>query len=141
MRKYELLFAPLFGWVVAQGMKFVISLRKDGVQFSDLYTSGGFPSSHTAFIVPVAILLGLRRGLDDPIFAVMCVIAALFMYDAIGVRRSSGEQAVAIKELAAKTGKTLSSPMHGAKGHSPMEVAGGAIVGVLVAFVFYMLGQ
>lgn len=138
MSRYELLLAPLAGWAIAQGVKFAISLRKDGMQLSDLYASGGFPSSHTALIVPVTVLLGLRRGLDDPIFALAAIVAALIMYDAIGVRRSSGEQADAIKELAQKTNKTLVTRMHGAKGHTPFEVVGGCIVGVVVAFAFYL---
>jgi len=138
MSRYELLLAPAAGWAVAQGIKYAISLRKDGLQVSDLYASGGFPSSHTALMVSVTTLLGLRRGLDDALFALAILMTALIMYDAIGVRRSSGEQAVAIKELAQKSGKTLTTRMHGAKGHTPYEVMGGIVVGVVVAFAFYL---
>lgn len=138
MREYELLLAPLTGWFLAQSIKFAISLRKDGLQWQDLFTSGGFPSSHTALIVPQVILIGLRYGTEDPLFAVVAVISGLVMYDAVGVRRSSGEQAVAIKELATKTGKTLTTRLHGAKGHTPSEVMGGAILGTIVGFGFYL---
>lgn len=138
MSRYELLLAPAAGWAIAQGIKYGISLRKDGLQVSDLYASGGFPSSHTALMVSVTTLLGLRKGLEDPLFAVTLLMTALIMYDAIGVRRSSGEQAVAIRELAKKTGKTLTTRMHGAKGHTPQEVMGGIMVGVAVAFIFYL---
>ncbi|MCA9347520.1 divergent PAP2 family protein [Candidatus Saccharibacteria bacterium] len=139
MRKYELLIVPMVAWLVAQGLKFIIFLRKDGLQVSDLYASGGFPSSHTSLITSVTMLLGLRNGLDDPLFAVALVVSALIMYDAVGVRRSSGEQSVAIKELADKTGKSLTTKMHGAKGHTPVEVLGGLGVGILIAFAFYLL--
>lgn len=139
MRQYELLLAPLVGWFVAQGLKYIISLRKDGLQFHDLYVSGGFPSSHTALVVSITALIGLRQGLTDPLFAVMLVLSGVVMYDAIGVRRSSGEQSVAIRELADKTGKKIVTHMHGAKGHSPLEVAGGIAVGVGVALAFYLL--
>jgi uncharacterized protein len=138
MRQYELLLAPLVGWFLAQSTKFVISLRKDGLQWRDLVASGGFPSSHTAMIVPLMVLVGLRNGADDPLFAVLAVMSGLVMYDAIGVRRSSGEQAIAIKELATKTGKTLTTKMHGAKGHTPTEVAGGFVLGAIVGFSFYL---
>lgn len=140
MQKYELLLAPVVGWILVQGIKFVLYLRKDGFQFADLFVSGGFPSSHTASIVAPAILLGLKNGLDDPLFAVITIFACLVMYDAVGVRRSSGEQATAIKELASKTGKTLTTKLHGAKGHTPTEVAGGFVIGVAVGFGFYLLG-
>lgn len=138
MRQYELLLAPLTGWFVAQGIKFFITLRKDGFQFYDLYVSGGFPSSHTALITSITALLGLRNGLDDPLFAVMLVLSGLVMYDSVGVRRSSGEQAVAIRELADKTGKKLVTRLHGAKGHSPIEVIGGIAVGISVGFAYYL---
>jgi acid phosphatase family membrane protein YuiD len=140
MQKYELLLAPAVAWILAQGIKYVLFLRKDGFQFADLFASGGFPSSHTAGIIAPAVLIGLREGLDDPLFAVITIIACLVMYDAIGVRRSSGEQALAIKELASKTGKTLTTRIHGAKGHTPTEVAGGFALGVAVGFVFYLVG-
>jgi acid phosphatase family membrane protein YuiD len=140
MSHYELLLAPTTGWLVAQAIKYFVYLRKDGLQFADLFASGGFPSSHTAFVVAPTILLGLRNGLDDPLFGVMAIISSLVMYDAIGVRRSSGEQAVAIKELASKTGKTLTTRMHGAKGHTPTEVMGGLVLGILVGFGIYLLG-
>jgi acid phosphatase family membrane protein YuiD len=139
MDRYELLLAPIAAWLLAQGIKYIVFLRKDGLQVADLFVSGGFPSSHTAFIIAPAVLLGLRNGLDDPLFAVISIIAALVMYDAMGVRRSSGEQAAAIKELAGKTGKTLTTRIHAAKGHSPTEVAGGLAVGILVGFAFYLI--
>jgi len=139
MRQYELLLAPIAAWLMAQGIKFVISLRKDGLQFQDLYVSGGFPSSHTAFVISVSSLIGLRGGFDQPLFAAMATVSALVIYDAVGVRRSSGEQAVAIKELADKAGKKLVSRMHGAKGHTPIEVLGGLAVGFVIALVFYLL--
>lgn len=140
MREYELLLAPFVGWACAQGIKFVTHLRKDGFQLSDLYASGGFPSSHTAFIVPLVVLLGLRGGISDPVFALSGVVAALIMYDAVGVRRSSGEQGAALKELAAKSGKKLTTRLHVAKGHTPVEVVGGVVLGILVGFGFYLLG-
>lgn len=139
MRQYELLFAPVIGWFLAQSIKFVRTLRKDGFQLQDLYASGGFPSAHTASIVPVFVLIGLRHGVDSVSFAIIAVLTGLVMYDAVGVRRSSGEQAAAIRELAAKTNKTLTTRMHGAKGHTPTEVMGGFVLGTVVGFAFYLL--
>lgn len=137
--KYELLLAPLVSWFVAQGLKFAISLRKDGVQFRDLYASGGFPSSHTAFASSVMMLIGLRRGFGSTEFAIIAVVTAIVMYDAIGVRRSSGQNSAAIKELAAKSKIKLDTVINRAKGHLPQEVVAGFIVGALVSVVFYHL--
>lgn len=139
IERYELLLAPLVGWFVAQGLKFIVHSRKDGVQLADFWVSGGFPSSHTAFVVSFTALYGLKYGFDQPLFAAMAVVSALFMYDAMGVRRSSGENALAIKELADKTGKRLVTRLHGAKGHTPLEVFAGFAVGCAVALAIYVL--
>lgn len=138
IERYELLLAPFVAWFVAQGLKFIVHSRKDGVQVADFWVSGGFPSSHTAFVVSVTALHGLNEGFDQPLFAMMAVVSALFMYDAIGVRRTSGENTRAIRELADKTGKKLVTRLHGAKGHTPLEVVGGFAVGVGVALMFYL---
>lgn len=140
MKDYELLLAPITGWLVAQAIKYVVFLRKDGLQLNDLFASGGFPSSHTAFIVSPLVLLGLRNGTDDPLFAVLAIVTSIVLYDALGVRRSNGEQAVAIKELADKTGKTLTTKIHRAKGHTPTEVMAGLALGIIIGFSFYLLG-
>jgi acid phosphatase family membrane protein YuiD len=138
MRQYELLYAPFVAWIVAQGLKYIISLRKDGLQVKDLYTSGGFPSSHTATVIALAGLYGLRYGIDQPLFACMAVLSALVMYDSVGVRRSTGEQGSALRELASKTKVTLVNRFHSYKGHSPAEVLGGVAVGFAVAITFYL---
>lgn len=136
--RYELIFLPCIAWLVSQGIKFILTLRKDGMQLADLYTSGGFPSSHTSAMVAVAVLYGLRYGFDDPLFAVLALFSAIVMYDAIGVRRSSGEQALAIRELSKKAEIKLSTRMHAAQGHTPLEVLGGVLVGVALAVLFYL---
>ncbi len=123
--------------MVAQGLKYLISLRKDGLQVFDLYASGGFPSSHTAFVTAPTLLIGIRDGVDSPLFAAMSIICCIVMYDAIGVRRATGQQTRAINELADKTSKRLVTKIHSAKGHKPIEVVAGLGVGALVALAFY----
>jgi uncharacterized protein len=140
MQKYELLLAPVAAWLLAQGIKYVIYLRKDGLQFYDLFASGGFPSSHTALIVSPLVIRGLRDGLQDPIFAVLTIVAGIVIYDAMGVRRTTGEQSVAIKELAAKTKSTLTTKVHRSNGHTPTEVAAGLVLGIIIGFGFYAIG-
>jgi uncharacterized protein len=139
MLKYEFLIAPAVGYVCAQGIKFAVSLRRDGLQFKDVYVSGGFPSSHTAFLSSLTILLGIRQGFDSPIFALSCAFTSVVMYDAMGVRRAAGELVQVVEELAITAKHTLKSPLHQAKGHQPIEVLGGFSIGCLVAFVFYSI--
>jgi len=138
MQKYELLLAPIISWFVAQGIKFIVTLRRDGIQWKDLYASGDFPSAHTACIVSVTSLVGLRNGVESTEFAILFVVAALVMYDSVGVRRTVGEHGSAIKELAAKSSNKLATQLHMAKGHTPSEVMGGIFVGFIVGFSLYI---
>lgn len=64
-----------------------------------LIQAGGFPSSHSSATVACATLLGLERGLSDPIFGLAVVYAGLIMYDAQGVRREVGIHARTINKL------------------------------------------
>ena len=60
--------------------------------------SGGFPSSHSAFVVALATGAE-RKGAADTSFAVAAVLAVVVMYDAMGVRRQAGYHASAINSF------------------------------------------
>lgn len=127
--KYALLVAPFAGWIAAQLLKFIFTLRKDGVSLHDAIQSGGMPSSHSAFMTSLSIAIGLTEGIDSAIFAVSLALTAIIMYDATGVRRTTGEQTVALIAIAKKTGAKIQLH-HDARGHTPIEVAAGALVGL-----------
>jgi acid phosphatase family membrane protein YuiD len=83
-------------------------------------------------------VVGLTEGVTSAVFAVTVVFAAIVMYDAVMVRRSSGEQGVAIQSLIKEQGSKVKMP-RAAKGHEPLEVAVGAAIGLIVGFlVFYI---
>jgi acid phosphatase family membrane protein YuiD len=63
--------------------------------------SGGFPSSHSAFVTALAAGVGGQWGYDSGAFACACVLSAVVMYDATGVRRQAGFHATAINTLVA----------------------------------------
>ncbi|MGO3702207.1 MAG: divergent PAP2 family protein [Candidatus Saccharimonadales bacterium] len=133
------LLAALAAWVVAQGAKYVVSvIRSRSVRkFRSLYVSGGMPSAHSATAMAVLVVVALKDGLDSGLFGVMALLAAIVMYDAMMVRRSSGKQGEIIQQLVKETGTKVTVPRF-AKGHEPVEVAVGALVGTLVgAIVFF----
>jgi hypothetical protein len=135
MKDYIYLIAPASGWLVAQAIKFTLSLRKDGVNWQDLLQSGGFPSSHAAFMVSLATVVGVNQGIKSVIFAVVASLTAVIVYDSAGVRRTTGEQTDAILELEKVSGHSLKSKIHDSKGHSVTEVVAGVFVGLAVGFV------
>lgn len=133
MSSFRLLLAPTTGWILAQIIKYALDLRKDGIQLKDFYSSGGFPSSHTASTVALATYLGVVNGWTSDIFAVSAMLAAIVMYDSLGVRRAVGEHTNLLIELSKKN--KLSSSLKNAKtgrGHTPFEVLGGLVLGVSI---------
>ncbi|MFO0881834.1 MAG: divergent PAP2 family protein [Candidatus Saccharimonadales bacterium] len=135
MQKYQYLIAPLLGWVVAQSLKFIFSMRRQGLQWGEVVQSGGMPSSHTALTVALATVIGVNLGFDSAIFAVAATFAAVVIYDAMGVRRTTGEQTVAINELAKASKHKLTTKLDKARGHTPVEVVVGGLVGVAVGLI------
>ena len=131
----------LVAWIIAQGLKYIIaSLSNKSFKrnIRQLYLSGNMPSAHSATVVALATFVGLRDGIDTAVFAVVTLLAAIVMYDAMMVRRSSGEQGKALTELIKESKSKVDLPRV-AKGHSPSEVLIGAILGFFVANVMILL--
>lgn len=137
------LLCALSGWFLAQAIKiptyYIVEKKWDWHRF---FGSGGMPSSHTAMVVAMALSVGVFDGFSTPEFAMSFVLAAIVMYDASGVRRETGRQGQVINEILQKVlvdGKPISdSELKELVGHSPLEVLGGAIVGVMVA-LFWLI--
>ncbi|MEI6237460.1 MAG: divergent PAP2 family protein [Candidatus Saccharibacteria bacterium] len=135
MKNYIYLIAPVIGWLAAQGIKFILTLRKDGISWADALQSGGMPSSHTSFMVAISTVIGINLGVGSVEFAIIIAITAIIIYDAVGVRKATGEQTTAIRELAKHDNKKLSTYISNAKGHSLSEVVVGGLVGLLVGLL------
>jgi len=137
------LIAIMAGWIIAQGTKYITIAIKNR-SFGDirqLYLSGNMPSAHSATTIALATLVALRDGIDGPLFAIAALFAGVVMYDAIMVRRSVGEQGIAIKSLIKLTkNKTLVLP-RSARGHTPLEVLVGAFLGVLIGYIVFFATQ
>lgn len=136
------ILAIVVSWIVAQGAKYVImALRNKSLKgYRQLYLSGNMPSAHTATVVSMATAIGLREGIDSAVFGVAAMVAGVVMYDAVMVRRSVGEQGIAIKKVITLTKSKVELP-RAAKGHTPAEVAVGAVLGVLIGVVVFIATQ
>jgi acid phosphatase family membrane protein YuiD len=132
------LLAIATGWVVAQGLKYVFALIKTRHigSLRQLYTSGNMPSAHTASVVALTTVIALIDGVGSGLFGLAFLFAAIVMYDAVMVRRSSGEQGLAIQELI-KLGKSKIALPRSAKGHTPTEVLAGLVLGIIIGLVVF----
>ena len=136
----KMLLSAIVAWAAAQFIKVVIGLIK--TREFDIYllvSSGGMPSSHTSFVTGLTTAIGITEGFNSSFFAISAVLSLVVMYDAAGVRRAAGKQAAVINILVSNlenTGIKLDKKLKELLGHSPIEVACGAILGIVIAFVF-----
>lgn len=133
------LIAVFIAWFGSHLAKYLVSMIKGEKMKLGLriFESGGMPSSHTATVVALATIIGFRDGFNTGLFGLSGLFAAIVAYDAIKVRRSSGEQGVAVKELIREQNSNVSVPRI-SKGHTPLEVAIGAIFGSIIGIVVFL---
>lgn len=133
------LIGVIAAWFVAQGAKYLIVAVKQRSlsHFRQLYLSGNMPSSHSASVVALVTIIGLRDGINGGLFSLAALFAAIVMYDAVMVRRSSGEQGIAIQRLIKEQKSSIPLP-RAAKGHTPVEVVVGALLGGIIGVVVFL---
>lgn len=143
MSHYVYLITPLCAWVVAQTAKLLLNGRKKYgfIDLYHLYRSGGMPSAHTAIIVSLATIIGLEEGFSSIYFGIAGVMAMIVVYDAVNVRYIVGEQGRVLAKLLAEN-KGLAAKLKSPRvirGHTLPEVIAGAVVGVSVALIIFLL--
>ena len=146
LSNYPLMSAVL-AWFVAQVIKTAIDAYfNKGINWERMTGSGGMPSSHSSTVVSLAIATGISYGVDSTLFAISLIFAIVVMYDATGVRRETGKQAVILNRLLLDnpfswTGKEFEKKLKEYVGHSPFQVLMGAILGILIAVIMaYVYG-
>lgn len=127
------IIAGALGWIVAQLSKYVVASYRHGklASYRQLYLSGHMPSAHSATVIAVLVTVGFFDGVQSGLFGLALLVACVVIYDAMMVRRSSGEQGVALTALLKEQKSRVPFPRV-AMGHTPLEVAVGSFLGVLV---------
>lgn len=136
----EVFLTVLAAWFIAQGVKvFLGVIAEKRFNFRWFVDTGGMPSSHAATVSALAAAIGLKYGVWHPIFAVTLVFAWIIMMDAQGFRRSTGKQAETLNAILDDIywkKNVKEEKLKELLGHTPVEVLMGAIIGILVAFIF-----
>lgn len=139
----SVLVTAIIAWFLAQVLKVIFVLVKDKkIDFSRFVGAGGMPSSHSSFVVSLALGVGLVSGFNSAAFAISVVLALVVMYDAAGVRRAAGQQARILNKIVEEWGKedfkTTEKKLKELLGHTPVEVFAGALLGVIVALLRHL---
>ena len=140
----RMLICALTAWFVAQALKIpTYWLVEKKLDWGRFFGSGGMPSSHSAFVISLAIMVGATEGFHTAAFAIAVVLAAIVMYDASGVRHETGVQGQVLNEILQKVfvdGQPITdTELKELVGHTKVEVAGGFLIGLLTALAFVYL--
>jgi acid phosphatase family membrane protein YuiD len=135
--KNQILNVSFTSWFIAQALKVVITLlTKKKIDLYRFVGSGGMPSSHSSIVMGLSTSVGLKAGWTSTSYAISLVFALIVMYDAAGVRRAVGKQAIILNKILEDKHKSKHIQEKRLKelvGHTPVEVFAGAILGILVA--------
>jgi acid phosphatase family membrane protein YuiD len=86
--------------------------------------------------------VGLYSGFDTPTYALAVALAIVVIYDATGIRRQAGRQAVIINAMIndLASGHPLKTEqLREMLGHTPFQAVIGTILGLAVAQLFRIL--
>ena len=127
------LWAAIIAWAAAQGIKIILTLIVDKkFDASRIVGTGGMPSSHSSFTMALSFIIGKYYGFDSPLFAIALIFSFVTMYDAQGIRRAAGKQAEILNMLILEHKIPDVGELKELLGHTPLEVAAGALLGIVI---------
>ena len=116
---------------------FISSIKDKRLNFSQLITTGGMPSSHAALVCALATAAAIEHGIDSAAFAIAALFALVVMSDATGVRKTVGTQSTMLNRILDELFKgkpEFEQRVRELIGHTIFEVSAGAVVGILLAW-------
>jgi uncharacterized protein len=135
----HVLIAVMVAWWITQISKpFIYFLTDREWDWSLWFSAGGMPSTHSAIVVAATCAIGMQMGFTSPVFALGIAISMIVLYDATGIRRQAGEHAriinIIINDFA--HGHPLKEEhLKELLGHTPRQVLGGAIFGLVISIL------
>ena len=143
--KNDPLIAGILAWFTAQIIKIAISLtQSERVSLKNLFTSGGLPSSHAACVCALTTCIAMEYGAATPYFGIAAIFGFIVMYDAMGVRRETGEQSKILNRISRSLLPENDSAIPTKKlkeliGHTPLQVLLGALLGFAIGVIYPFL--
>jgi len=146
LANYPELICCITGWLFSSLLKipvYYILHRKVNIALA--FGTGGMPSSHAATMTATTLAIGLFGGFDEPLFALAIAISMIVIYDAAGVRREAGYHAEALNKLVDEWFAVTKTPLVDQKkmkemlGHTPIEVVGGVLAGLVSTLVLWLI--
>jgi uncharacterized protein len=128
----EILLSSFLGYFGAKCIKFLIGLyHQEKSLWKKFLITGGMPSAHASVTTALSTSIFLFEGLNST-FVLSLVLLIIVARDAIGVRKSTGEQGEILKKISKKK-------FNISHGHTIQEVSVGMILGFSIALLTYLL--
>lgn len=152
-RALQIIILCLISMATCQIYKCIwLSIKKKRFIYQALFTTGGFPSSHTSTCMTLVTSLFLFQlhdldGRIDWSFAVAVIFSMIIIHDAMGVRFEASKHAKILNNLTSDMDiEEKQSIGFGKKGflkemlgHRGIEVFGGAILGIIIGVIGYFI--
>jgi len=141
---YIYLLSPLVAFIIAQGIKVFIRSLRHKITWKDVFAYSDMPSGHTAVVIALVVIVGLKLGLSSPIFATALVFAMIVIVDAVGLRNYLGQHGktlnILVKDLKEDEFLDRSYPeLLEHIGHTPLQVIIGTLIGAITSLIGYWL--
>lgn len=139
------ILTPASACLIAQLLKVVIdTIINRKFDPNRLLGDGGMPSAHSATVSALACICGLGKGFGSVEFAISAILFVVVCRDAMGVRMETGKQAIVLNEFIKLFEKHSEKKLVTVKlkefvGHTPIQVAAGAVIGGGTAVAAYFL--
>ena len=139
----QILITAFIVWILAGLIKVPIEyLETRQWNWALWFSSGGMPSQHAALVTSAMLAVGLYSGFNTPAFAIAFTLMIVVLYDAAGIRRQAGLQAVKINKLINEffAGQPISeSQLKEVLGHTPREVLAGSGFGLVFTLLVWLV--
>ncbi|OIU71296.1 divergent PAP2 family protein [Rossellomorea aquimaris] len=147
------ILTALLSILLAQGFKIPLHYIKRKEWKPELFfQTGGMPSSHSAGVASLTTFIALKKGMKTIDFALSFIFGLIVMYDAQGIRRQTGELTLKVNsldELVRKAHEKESVEFEEKKptrlkemlGHQPLEVVGGALLGLVMGSLGFLMSK
>ena len=148
------LIISLIAMVTAQMLKLPIQYLIDKKWTpSIIFSTGGMPSSHSAFVAALTLSIAFQEGITSPLFAISFVFASVVIHDAIGISREAGKHATVLNQMKLEFDELVEELQRGKErdpklvehklkellGHEPIEALSGTLFGLAIVVFSYFV--
>jgi acid phosphatase family membrane protein YuiD len=140
------LLLPIVAMLIAQFSKAFIKSNHQKLSFKNVVAYSGMPSGHSALVISLATIIGLKDGWLSPLFAISFVLAMVVIRDAVGLRNYLGQHSRMLNELVKDLKEESDKPLdrnypHLLEkiGHTPAQVIVGGLIGFAVSLIGFFI--